>query len=57
MLYYRKSAAIYRFMNDTLGIVISERITGKIPKRERRSEKLIVEQKRKNTYDVMKGRK
>jgi hypothetical protein len=29
----------------------------KYPKREQRRRKPIVEQKRKNTYDIMKGRK
>jgi len=44
-------------MNDTLDMVISERITGKILKREQGSRKPIVNQKRKNKYDVMKGKK
>jgi hypothetical protein len=57
MFYCRKSAAIYRFMDDTLDMVISERMTRKMLKREQGSRKPIVNQKRKNTYDVMKGKK
>jgi hypothetical protein len=35
---------MYRFRNNTLNMVISERVNGKTPKREQRRGKPIVEQ-------------